>query len=187
MNLRHSSQQVAKRQVREKLTCIKLRHEILFINWRHFCGTNVQRSRQINRKHFAWNPWNFSFRYIFFHEKILKTMLWHYNARVNSHQRWKQTRFRVWFHLWCELTSTMNVTEWQVSGNSCDAFAYIIRYEEQHKYLNSYMLPSQKLAVWAIVSRSAAAKCLSHEQPLCTGQLAQADYQPPLWASQPNF
>ena len=39
-------------------------------------------------------------------------------ARVNSHQRWKQTRFRVCFHLWCELTSTMNVTEWQVSWNS---------------------------------------------------------------------
>ena len=29
-------------------------------------------------------------------------MLWHHNARVNSHQRWKQTRFRVCFHLWCE-------------------------------------------------------------------------------------
>ena len=38
---------------------------------------------------------------------------------VNSHQRWKQTRFRVCFHLWYELTSTMNVTEWQVSWNSC--------------------------------------------------------------------
>ena len=34
-------------------------------------------------------------------------MLWHQNARVNSPQRWKQTRFRVCFHLWCELTSTM--------------------------------------------------------------------------------
>ena len=45
-------------------------------------------------------------------------MLWHHNARVNSHQRWKQTRFRVCFHLWCELTSTMNVTEWKVSWNS---------------------------------------------------------------------
>ena len=49
------------------------------------------------------------------HETCLQTMLWHYNARVNSHQRWKQTRFRVCFHLWCELTSTMNVTDWQVS------------------------------------------------------------------------
>ena len=48
------------------------------------------------------------------HETCLQTMLWHYNARVNSHQRWKQTRFRVCFHLWCELTSTMNVPEWQV-------------------------------------------------------------------------
>ena len=53
------------------------------------------------------------------HEKRLQTMLWHNNARVNSHQRWKQTRFRVCFHLWCELTSTMNVTEWYVSWNSC--------------------------------------------------------------------
>ena len=46
-------------------------------------------------------------------------MVWHNNARVNSHQRWKQTWFRVCFHLWCELTSTMNVMEWQVSWNSC--------------------------------------------------------------------
>ena len=39
---------------------------------------------------------------------------------VNSHQRWKQTRLRVCFHLWCELTNTMNVTEWRVSRNSCN-------------------------------------------------------------------
>ena len=51
-------------------------------------------------------------------QKRLQTMLWHLNARVNSHQRWKQTRFRVCFHLWCELTSTTNVTEWRVSWNS---------------------------------------------------------------------
>ena len=51
-------------------------------------------------------------------KKRLQTILWHRNARVNSHQRWKQTRFRICFHLWCELTSTMNVTEWQVSWNS---------------------------------------------------------------------
>ena len=38
------------------------------------------------------------------HEKRVQTMLWHHSARVNSHQRWKQTRFRVCFHLWCELT-----------------------------------------------------------------------------------
>ena len=36
-------------------------------------------------------------------KKRLQTMLWHHNARVNSHQRWKQTRNRVWFRLWCEL------------------------------------------------------------------------------------
>ena len=48
-------------------------------------------------------------------------MLWHNNARVNSHQRWKQTRNRVCFHLWCELTRTINVTEWQVSWNSFKA------------------------------------------------------------------
>ena len=41
-------------------------------------------------------------------EKRRRTMLRHHNARVNSHQRWKQTRFRVCFHLWCELTSTMS-------------------------------------------------------------------------------
>ena len=49
-------------------------------------------------------------------------MLWHHYARVNSHQRWKQTRFRVCFHLWCELTITMNVAEWQVSWNSWKSF-----------------------------------------------------------------
>ena len=55
-------------------------------------------------------------------KKILQTMLWPCYARVNSHQRWKQTRFRVCFHLWCELANTMNVTEWQVSWNSCMCF-----------------------------------------------------------------
>ena len=67
----------------------------------------------------SWIPWNLSFRYILFHEKRLQMMLWQHNARVNSHQRWKQTRLRVCFHLWCELTTTMNVTEWQLSWNSC--------------------------------------------------------------------
>ena len=57
------------------------------------------------------------FSCILFHEKRLQTMLWHHNAGVNGHQRWKQTRLRICFHLWCELTSTMNVTEWQVSWN----------------------------------------------------------------------
>ena len=46
-------------------------------------------------------------------------MLWHHNAKVNSHQRWKPTRNRVCFHLWCELTCTMDVTEWQATWNSC--------------------------------------------------------------------
>ena len=40
----------------------------------------------------------------FFKKKRLQTMLWHHNVRVNAHQRWKQTRNRVCFHLWCELT-----------------------------------------------------------------------------------
>ena len=53
-------------------------------------------------------PWYLSFHYILFNKKRLQTMLWHHYARVNSHQRWKQTRFRICFHLWCELTSTMN-------------------------------------------------------------------------------
>ena len=47
-------------------------------------------------------------------------------ACVNSHQRWKQTRFRVCFHLWCELTSTINVTEWQVSWNSCNIIGNLL-------------------------------------------------------------
>ena len=72
--------------------------------------------------HLSWIPWNLSFRYILFHEKRLQKMLWHLNARVNSHQRWKQTWFRVCFHLWCELTSTMNVTEWHVSWNTCSSY-----------------------------------------------------------------
>ena len=38
-------------------------------------------------------------------------MLWCNDAKVNSHQRWKQTRIRVCFHLWCELTSTMSTSE----------------------------------------------------------------------------
>ena len=50
-------------------------------------------------KHNSWIPWNLSFRHILFHEKRRQTMLWCHNARVNSHQRWKQTRFRVCFHL----------------------------------------------------------------------------------------
>ena len=66
----------------------------------------------------TWILRNLSFRYFLFHEKRLQTMLWHHNARVNSHQRWKQMRFRVCFHLWCELTTSMNVTESQVSWNS---------------------------------------------------------------------
>ena len=40
----------------------------------------------------------------YFMTKRLPMMLWYLNARVNSHQRWKQTRFRVCFHLWCKLT-----------------------------------------------------------------------------------
>ena len=68
-------------------------------------------SAHANQGFCTWIPWKLSFGYISFHEKRLQTMLWDHNARVNSHQRWKQTRFRVCFHLWCELTSTMNVKE----------------------------------------------------------------------------
>ena len=71
----------------------------------------------VNAKH-EFHETCHSFTFLF-QEIRLQTMLWHHNARVNSHQRWKQTRFCVCFHLWCELTSTMNVTEWQASWNSC--------------------------------------------------------------------
>ena len=57
----------------------------------------------------------------FLKKKGLQMMLWHHNTRINSHQRWKQMRFRICFHLWCEMTITMNVTEWQVSWNSWSA------------------------------------------------------------------
>ena len=55
----------------------------------------------------------------YFMRKVSKRCCDTAKARVNSHQRWKQMRFRICFHLWCELTSTINVTEWQVSWNSC--------------------------------------------------------------------
>ena len=59
-------------------------------------------------------------------KKDSPTMLWHHDTRVNSHQRWKQMQNRVCFHLWCELTSTINVTEWQVSWNSWLVFWILI-------------------------------------------------------------
>ena len=87
----------------------------------HYCCRPRDMGRECKNQSHAiyipWIPWKLSFRYILFHEKRLLTMLWHRHARVNSHQRWKQTRFRVCFHLWCELTSTINVTEWQISWN----------------------------------------------------------------------
>ena len=73
-------------------------------------------------------------------------MLWHNNARVNSHQRWKQTRFRVCFHLWCELTNTMNVTDWQVSLNSCKHF-------QKWNLLKSFHgAADNKLCFWKILT-----------------------------------
>ena len=68
-----------------------------------------------------------------FHETCHFTFI----VLVNSHQRWKQTRNRVCFHLWCELTlvvwchsfiwslffNRLNVTEWQVSWNSWSTFS----------------------------------------------------------------
>ena len=65
-----------------------------------------------------------------FHETCLSFT---FIVLVNSHQRRKQTRNCVCFHLWCELTLALwchiiiwslffmklNVAEWQVSWNSC--------------------------------------------------------------------
>ena len=88
-------------------------------SWILQINTCVEKYLTCPRNHdISWIPRNLSFHYILFHEKGLQTMLWHHNARVDSQQRWKQTRFRICFHLWCELTSTMNVTERQVSWNS---------------------------------------------------------------------
>ena len=69
---------------------------------------SVTRLQFCKLPYFAWIPWKSSFRYM---KKRLQAMLWHHKARVNSHQRWKQTRNRICFNLWCELTSTMNTTE----------------------------------------------------------------------------
>ena len=49
-------------------------------------------------------------------------------------------RFRVCFHLWCELTSTMNVTEWQVSWNSC----YVLIW----KLADFILSESQRCSTW---------------------------------------
>ena len=46
-------------------------------------------------EHSSWIPRNLSFRYILFHEIRLQRMLWHHNARVNLHQRWKQMQFHL--------------------------------------------------------------------------------------------
>ena len=75
--------------------------------------------------HFVWRKsWcryfykdsmnSMKFRFILFLKNTLQTILWRHNAKVNSHQRWKQTRIRVCFHLWCELTRTMNMMELQL-------------------------------------------------------------------------
>ena len=69
-------------------------------------------------------------------------MLWHHCARVNSHQRWKQTWFRVCFHLWCELTpfnrpnhiwyNTLctNIRKWvffyEIKRDAITSFMYLI-------------------------------------------------------------
>ena len=77
-------------------------------------------------------------------KKSLQTMLRHHNARVNSHQRWKRTRFRVCFHLWCELTSTMNVTEWQVSSNSWLFVLLALVYSWSKRWTSVCELPALK-------------------------------------------
>ena len=54
------------------------------------------------------------------------------------------TRFRVCFHLWCELTTTMNVTEWQVSWNSC--FCLWV-YTENGRYSLLWSWPLRQIVV----------------------------------------
>ena len=58
-----------------------------------------------------------------------QTMLWHHNARVNSHQRWKQTRFRICFHLSCELTL----------GSSCHSIVWSLFHEIKCNRMTSFM------------------------------------------------
>ena len=81
---------------------------VQFASWGMFIPKQLSLSHEFHENHHSVT--------FYFIKNRLQTMLWHHNARVNSHQRWKQTRFRVCFHLWCELTSTMNVTEYKFQG-----------------------------------------------------------------------
>ena len=63
-------------------------------------------------------------------QKRDQTMMWHHDARVNLHQGWKQTRIRVCFHLWGELTSTMSTID------LCGITALFDVFLETHKHQN---------------------------------------------------
>ena len=95
-----------------------------------------------------------------------------HNARVNSHQRWKQMRFRVCFHLWCELTSTRNVTDWQVSWNIIIHF-YLFFCSVVHDNQGS-------LAVWGSLPNSIS----SHAPHLCMNSMEPLHFI--LWKKTPN-
>ena len=66
---------------------------------------------------------------------IVFIIIWCAIEEINL-QRWKQTRFRVCFHLWCELTSTIYVTEWLVSWNSCHVFMFVFCLDDVKKLAN---------------------------------------------------
>ena len=74
---------------------------------------------------------------IFLSPKIHQTMLWSHNARVNSHQRWKQTRNRVCFHLWCELTSTMSAMHFLLISEN-EFFSWNKMYQSDKFHANQW-------------------------------------------------
>ena len=94
------------------------KHQNLSISWSPLCSSSSPLE--------GWFPEILFTRFLFCVFYWLKVNMnsmklvipLHWLYWVNSNQRWKQTRFSVCFHPWCELTSTMNVTEWQVSWNS---------------------------------------------------------------------
>ena len=109
-----------------------------------------------------------------FGKRRLQTMLWQHYARVNSHQSWKQTRFRVCFLLWCELTITMNVTEWQISWNSCYVMSWKgrgVNIEKKENHEKSLSWKKKKLYIerlkilvtrpWKVLKK-AKIRCMIH-------------------------
>ena len=108
-----------------------------------------------------------------------ETMLWCYNAIVNSHQRWKQTRNRVCFHLWCELTSTMRcngMTSFMefmpivLLENPCQGISLASHFANSKWFTNFlHNFTRKHLSVFAVVLLACFAVALGHLGYVRTG------------------